>query len=327
VTQTTQLDVLLIDPNQLGKATTANAAFNAFCDTLSKTLTVDASVHGTPYTIPYVSTDGGDKTALQFVMLKITGTIAGAWTGIVPAKNHFFFINNATTGGFATTIKVTGLSGVAVPAGATYLVYNNGTDVTLIAAATQWRTGSGVPSNSLGLDGDLYLNSANGDYYVRTAGAYVKLATLNGTAGGAVSIEYTFDTTTTNSDPGTGKLRLNNATENTATAIYPQVHDDLGSDWTTVLDTLDASSSATKGQFRLYNKSDLSKWILFNITARITHTNYREFTVSVTGSSTTSPFNNGDTVILTFTRTGDLGVGASNAGALDSYACGMLGGL
>jgi len=41
----------------------------------------------------------------------------------------------------------------------------------------------------------------------------------NGTNGGATTISYTFDTTTTDADPGGGKLRLNNATQNTATTI------------------------------------------------------------------------------------------------------------
>lgn len=46
-----------------------------------------------------------------------------------------------------------------------------------------WRVASGVPSNGLGVDGDLYLNSANADVYVKTAGAYVLTMNLRGIAG------------------------------------------------------------------------------------------------------------------------------------------------
>src|SRR5262249_8141842 len=86
-----------------------------------------------------------------------------------------------------------------------------------------------------------------------------------GAAGGAITIAYTFDTTTSNADPGNGKLRLNNATENTATATYADLLDSAGSDWTAVLDTLDASTSTVKGQLRLSNANDPTKCLTFNL--------------------------------------------------------------
>lgn len=36
-----------------------------------------------------------------------------------------------------------------------------------------WRNGSGVPSNSLGINGDYYVNDDNGDVYRKVSGAYV----------------------------------------------------------------------------------------------------------------------------------------------------------
>lgn len=46
-----------------------------------------------------------------------------------------------------------------------------------------WRTGSGVPSNSLGVDGDYYLNNDNSDYYERIAGVYQLQGSLQGIQG------------------------------------------------------------------------------------------------------------------------------------------------
>src|SRR5439155_3994079 len=94
------------------------------------------------------------------------------------------------------------------------------------------------------------------------------------------TIAYTFDTTTTNADPGSGKLRVNAATENTATATYVNHLDTGGSDWTAVLDTFDASSSTVKGQVRVAKASDATAWMTFNLTSRTTHTGYREIGIT-----------------------------------------------
>src|SRR5205085_4874318 len=77
-----------------------------------------------------------------------------------------------------------------------------------------------------------------------------------GAAGGANTIASTFYGPTSNSDRGNGRSRLNNATENAATATYTDLLDSPGSTWTAVLDTLDASTSTVKGQLRLSNAND-----------------------------------------------------------------------
>jgi hypothetical protein len=46
-----------------------------------------------------------------------------------------------------------------------------------------WRDGSGVPSNALGVDGDYYLNTANGDVYVRSSGVYGIRGNIQGPPG------------------------------------------------------------------------------------------------------------------------------------------------
>lgn len=53
------------------------------------------------------------------------------------------------------------------------------------AAGAVWRTGSGVPSNALGIDGDYYLNTANGDVYAKASGAYTLSANIKGATGAA----------------------------------------------------------------------------------------------------------------------------------------------
>ena len=133
-------------------------------------------------------------------------------------------------------------------------------------------------------------------------------------ANGVLAITYAFDTTTTDADPTAGKLRLGSATQNAATVIRADLLDSLGVDWTTVLDTFDVSTNTVKGQVRLSKVADGSKWLTFNLTARAAPSGYRNFTVTNTGSSAASPFVNGDSILLSFTRAGDLGAtGATGA--------------
>jgi hypothetical protein len=59
--------------------------------------------------------------------LDLTGTTGGARDLIVPAIQKPYIVNNGTAD--TITVKVSGQTGVAVPAGRSYLLYNNGTDV------------------------------------------------------------------------------------------------------------------------------------------------------------------------------------------------------
>jgi hypothetical protein len=126
-------------------------------------------------------------------------------------------------------------------------------------------------------------------------------------AAGGVSIRYTFSTTTTDADPGTGTLRLSSATQNASTVIRADLLDVNSVDWTTVLDTFDDATGTVKGAIRLFNTVDPTKWLTFNVTALASPTGYKNITVTNTGSSAASPFSNGNDITLTFSRAGDLG--------------------
>lgn len=51
------------------------------------------------------------------------------------------------------------------------------------APGSVWRDGAGVPSNSLGVDGDYYLRTSNGDVYWKDAGAYSVVGNIKGPQG------------------------------------------------------------------------------------------------------------------------------------------------
>ena len=68
--------------------------------------------------------DGASGVARN-MYLQLTGT--GGGTLVVPINKKLYFIYNATS--TAITVKVTGLTGVSVPAGAKTVLVSNGTDI------------------------------------------------------------------------------------------------------------------------------------------------------------------------------------------------------
>lgn len=130
---------------------------------------------------------------------------------------------------------------------------------------------------------------------------------VDGSVGGAISIDYTFSTTTTDSDPGSGNLRVSNATQTSATTIRADLLDAHGTDWTAVLDTLADASNTVKGHIRLFKKSDPTKWLVYTVSAIASPAGYRNITVANVGSSGVNPLTNGDSITLAFSRSGDQG--------------------
>ena len=51
------------------------------------------------------------------------------------------------------------------------------------ANGSVWLNGAGVPSNTLGNNGDYYINTDNGDVYVKAAGVYTIALNIEGAAG------------------------------------------------------------------------------------------------------------------------------------------------
>src|SRR6266550_5662541 len=99
--------------------------------------------------------------------------------------------------------------------------------------------------------------------------------TMKVTGGGPVTITYTFSTTTTDSDPGSGNLRLDQSTQNIATTIRAENLDSGGTSWSAVLATFADSTNTVKGYIRLYKISDLTKWLVFTVSAVASPSGYK----------------------------------------------------
>jgi hypothetical protein len=74
-------------------------------------------------------TDTNGLQDARALCLNITATLSAAGTINVPAIQKPYIVINSSVGGFAVTVKVSGLTGVSVPNGKRTVLYNNGTDV------------------------------------------------------------------------------------------------------------------------------------------------------------------------------------------------------
>ena len=85
----------------------------------------DGSGANTTITIP-----NGATGVARNMFIEMTGALTFSTTNlIVPANKKLYFIYNNTTGGFAVTVKVSGLTGVSVPNGRKVILVSNGTDI------------------------------------------------------------------------------------------------------------------------------------------------------------------------------------------------------
>lgn len=129
-------------------------------------------------------------------------------------------------------------------------------------------------------------------------------------APGGASFRYTYSVTTTDADPGSGTLRLNNGTYSSVTQIYIDLLETGATDVTTWLDSLDNSTNGVKGLIKLSSHSDQTKWITFELTSITTATGYRKLNVNYVDHNGTLTTTSGDT-IFSFSRAGDQGAAGS----------------
>jgi microcystin-dependent protein len=123
-----------------------------------------------------------DTTASQTarnMRLNLTGTTGGSPRElVVPAIEKMYVVNNGCAD--TVTIKVSGQTGIAVPAGKTVIVFNNGTDcVNAITHLTSLTLGSALPATSGGTG-------------INAAGTAGNVLTSTGSAWASTALPSTF---------------------------------------------------------------------------------------------------------------------------------------
>ena len=105
-----------------GNVTNANLG-----DAIEQAIVETATVTFASNNVTLTLSDSNSRQDARALRLNLTGTTAGARDLIVPAIQKPYLVNNGTAD--TITVKVSGQTGVAVPASTSMLLYNNGTDV------------------------------------------------------------------------------------------------------------------------------------------------------------------------------------------------------
>jgi hypothetical protein len=184
----------------------------------------------------------------------------------------------------------TGATGPTGPTGPTGATGDTGATGPTGPTGATGDTGATGPTGPTGTTGDIGPTGATGP-----AGQF-----------GGITLDYTFSDDNANTDPGQGYLKFNNDDLTLADKLFIDDTDDNATDVQPFLRTIDDSTSPIKGHLRISNKADSSDFALFTISGTNEEPGYFEIQVSYVSGSATS-FTNGEDVIITFARTGDVG--------------------
>lgn len=129
-------------------------------------------------------TDTNSSQTARNLRLNLTGTVSAAQNLVVPAIEKVYLINNTLS--YAITVKNSSGTGIAVPAGKTMWVYNNGTNVVdAVTHLTSLTLGSALPiaSGGTGSTSTTYCNlqsNVSGTLPVANGGTGVTSSTGTG---------------------------------------------------------------------------------------------------------------------------------------------------
>lgn len=138
---------------------TLGVIYTASAETL--TIESDLDVEGTLTVGDSVATPLAG--AIRWTGTDLEGFDGSEWKSLTQSSGGSSTDQTLSISGNDLTISGTGGNMVTLPAGL------NGADG--VDGAT-WLTGAGVPSDANGLDGDLYLDTSSGDYYVKASGTW-----------------------------------------------------------------------------------------------------------------------------------------------------------
>ena len=165
---------------------------------------------------------------------------------------------------------------------------------------------------------DLYVDgTAYMDAVAITSGTITGISTL---ADLGNSVPLTFSTTTTDADPGAGAVRLNNSTQNAATAFYIDDADSNSVAISSFVQSLTGGNnpSATLGFITLRKQFAPSVFATYKVTAVVNASGYTKLTVANLAYSATNPFSDADEVLLSIDLAGDKGDAGDMSGPASS---------
>ena len=131
-----------------------------------------------------------------------------------------------------------------------------------------------------------------------------------GATGNSAGLQMTFSNSTSDADPGAGKLAFNNATLSSVSVLFFDDADDNGADISSFVQSFDDASNATaRGLIHIEKEGTASTFALYKVTGAITdESGYTKVPVSHLVSNGT--FSNSDGIRVDFSYSGNDGAGS-----------------
>jgi len=125
---------------------------------------------------------------------------------------------------------------------------------------------------------------------------------------GGDAAQFTYSTTTTDADPGSGFIRFNNTTLSSASIAYVDDNEINGTDVSAWVQSFDdvAGNATNRGRIRMSKANTLDTWAVFKVSGA--NTNASGYTkLALTYIDTAGTFANNDKVFLSFVASGEDG--------------------
>lgn len=146
-----------------------------------------------------LTANNGSSDEARNMVLEIGGTLTAARNVVCPTADKLYFIRNATSGGFAITLKTAAGAGISVPNGSKKVLYCDGTNV--VDAVTDFSSGAmvnGIAIVNLSASQTLTNKTITSPTITTPT---ISSPTLSGTLAGVVTIPDNIFTIVDNGDP------------------------------------------------------------------------------------------------------------------------------
>jgi hypothetical protein len=302
VADTADINAGTIDNTIIGGSTPAAATFTNLTVSTGSTINFSGATVSNGGTFTTVAISGGTITGIDDLAVADGGT--GASTASAARTNLGVAIGTDVQAYDAGLQSISGLTTTA-----DQMIYTTSSDtyattsLTSAGRALLDDADASAQRTTLGL-GTLATQDANS--VAITGGTISGISNLSDPGS---SLQYAFSTTTTDSDPGSGNVRLNNATQNAATEIYIDDEDSDGTDVSGVIALLSGGNnpSSVLGYVTIRKEFAPENFITMKITSLTSASGYTKLVGTVEASSGATPFSDTDNLYFSIDVSGDKG--------------------
>jgi hypothetical protein len=302
VADTADINAGTIDNTIIGATTPAAATFTNLTVSTGSTINFSGATVSNGGTFTTVTISGGSITGITDLAIADGGT--GASTASAARTNLGVAIGTNVQAYDAGLQSISGLTTTA-----DQMIYTTSSDtyattsLTSAGRALLDDADASAQRTTLGL-GTLATQNANS--VAITGGTISGISNISDPG---TSLPYTFSTTTTDSDPGSGIVRLNNATQNAATEIYIDDEDNDGTNVSGVIALLAGGNnpSSVLGYVTIRKEFAPENFITMKITTLTSASGYTKLVGTVEASSSATPFSDTDNLYFSIDVSGDKG--------------------